>query len=302
MEKWRSPLRYPGGKIKLSPFFKKTIELNPIIKHYIEPFAGGSGIAINLLLTGVVEHITINDYDIAIFCFWKALTEYNNEFMELFDVTPITINEWKKQIDLFKTLEKKDEHSLTKEEIIMLGFSTLFLNRTNFSGILRGATPVGGMKQLGKWKIDYEFNKTRLRPLLKKIGENSKHITVTHFDIINDLLTLEAINPYYNSEETLLFIDPPYVKQGKRLYLPIKTMADHQKIALQIKELRSHWTLTYDAVDELIDYYNFSSNRFLYTLNYHIKTHRNATEFLAISNNTYFDQEYIPHVIRIHNN
>ena len=42
-----SPLRYPGGKTKISPFVKLLIKqtniANPI---YVEPFAGGAGVAL----------------------------------------------------------------------------------------------------------------------------------------------------------------------------------------------------------------------------------------------------------------
>ena len=42
-----SPLRYPGGKGKLAPFMELMIrKLNLQGGTYIEPFAGGAGIAI----------------------------------------------------------------------------------------------------------------------------------------------------------------------------------------------------------------------------------------------------------------
>ena len=51
-----SPLRYPGGKSKLADFIGLTIQnLNMPNCTYIEPFAGGSGVALSLLLNGIVE-------------------------------------------------------------------------------------------------------------------------------------------------------------------------------------------------------------------------------------------------------
>ena len=56
-----SPLRYPGGKGKLTPFISDLIKLHG---HkggtYIEPFAGGSAVAIELLEKGIVSEILIN--------------------------------------------------------------------------------------------------------------------------------------------------------------------------------------------------------------------------------------------------
>ena len=63
-----SPLRYPGGKSRLAPFISLLIEKskieNPI---YVEPFAGGAGVALSLLLNSVVDEIVINDYDKAVY-------------------------------------------------------------------------------------------------------------------------------------------------------------------------------------------------------------------------------------------
>lgn len=65
-----SPLRYPGGKSKLTPFMELLIkELNIKNGTYIEPFAGGAGIALELLHKNVVNKIIINDYDKAIALF-----------------------------------------------------------------------------------------------------------------------------------------------------------------------------------------------------------------------------------------
>ena len=37
-----SPLRYPGGKNKLSKFIASICMENNISDHYVEPYAGGS--------------------------------------------------------------------------------------------------------------------------------------------------------------------------------------------------------------------------------------------------------------------
>ena len=40
---------------------------------------------------------------------------------------------------------------------LALGFSAFFLNRTNRSGIIEGAGPIGGYTQTGKWKVDAQL-------------------------------------------------------------------------------------------------------------------------------------------------
>lgn len=68
-----SPLRYPGGKAKVLGFMRQLIVENfngekPV---YVEPYAGGAGVALGLLLNDCVSEIYINDFDPAIYWFWK---------------------------------------------------------------------------------------------------------------------------------------------------------------------------------------------------------------------------------------
>lgn len=78
-----SPLRYPGGKGKLASFMEYMIDqLGHQGGTYIEPFAGGAGIAMELLLRNVVSRIVINDYDKAVWSFWKAILTETDRFVE----------------------------------------------------------------------------------------------------------------------------------------------------------------------------------------------------------------------------
>lgn len=59
--------------------------------------------------------------------------------------TPVTMETWQMQHELQKHKAEAD--------LLELGFSTFFLNRTNRSGILNGGV-IGGKEQQGTWKID----------------------------------------------------------------------------------------------------------------------------------------------------
>ena len=169
-----TPLRYPGGKTSLFEFFDEVIK-----KHgwqdvtYIEPYAGGAGAAVSLLLLEKVRNVVINDYDPAIYSFWLAVTEHNAEFIEQVAITPVNVEEWERQKKVYKTADTSDRLSL--------GFATFFLNRTNRSGILN-AGPIGGKQQLGEWKIDARYNKQNLIEKIKLIGLYSDRITVLNDD------------------------------------------------------------------------------------------------------------------------
>ena len=136
-----SPLRYPGGKGKLTEFMKYMIDqLGHSGGTYIEPFAGGAGIAIELLLRGVVSRIVINDYDKGIWSFWKAVLTETDRFIAELAVVPLTMEEWNRQRNI--CLTRNDKYSFE------LGFATFYMNRTNHSGIIKGGV-IGGMDQSG---------------------------------------------------------------------------------------------------------------------------------------------------------
>ena len=100
-----SPLRYPGGKSKIAPFISLIIEKINIERCvYVEPFAGGAGVALSLLLNGKVSDIVINDYDKAIYSMWRAILEDTNRFIDLVRTTPLTIDEWRKQKKYIPTI------------------------------------------------------------------------------------------------------------------------------------------------------------------------------------------------------
>jgi len=69
-----SPLRYPGGKSKLTPYVVEILKLNKLEGgSYVEPFAGGAAIAWYLLLKGYVDKVYINDLNLSIYAFWHSV-------------------------------------------------------------------------------------------------------------------------------------------------------------------------------------------------------------------------------------
>src|SRR5258708_20170780 len=85
-----TPLRYPGGKTQLFPFVVELMRANDLFYgDYIEPFAGGCGIACKLLLDGFVSQIHINDLDRAIYAFWWAVLNEPQSLCRR--ITPVSI-------------------------------------------------------------------------------------------------------------------------------------------------------------------------------------------------------------------
>ncbi|TDO04682.1 DNA adenine methylase [Sunxiuqinia elliptica] len=239
-----SPLRYPGGKNKLSAFIAKICVDNSINGLYVEPYAGGASIALFLLFEGFVDKIIINDKDRSIYAFWHSVINKPNELCELIDRTEVTIENWQK-------LREVQEYK-NKADLLNLGFSTLFMNRTNRSGIITGG-PIGGYKQLSEYKLDCRFNKQEIKRRIVKIASRKKDIKVYKKDALK---LIDLIEEKANEDNTVIYFDPPYYLKASSLYMNHYSDDNHKTVCDRIKNISSiRWIVSYDNVPEIQDLY-----------------------------------------------
>ncbi|MCK8627446.1 DNA adenine methylase [Fructobacillus cardui] len=284
----RSPFRYPGGKSQLSNYIITLLFKNKINGTYIEPFAGGAGIAIDLLLSGNVKRIAINDYDTSIYSVWYAILNDTDMLINMissvpFDytvpnaVTPKSMfNFWKKQKD---THEQSDKSKYSIEN----AFATLMLNRMNISGVINGG-PIGGKSQSGKYKVDSRFNKKTLINKIRKISEQRDNILLYNLDA-NEFINV--IKKSFSPDNTFIFFDPPYFVQGKNLYMSFFDDKQHDILAKNILSLKNYyWITTYDHAPQIFELYKHADKQYEYSLNYSAKKRGKALEYLFASHIT----------------
>lgn len=236
-----SPLRYPGGKTSLWKYLKDVIEKNNIENVvYIEPFAGGAGAALKLLVNGHVKKVVLNDLDERIFKFWNAVLNNTDEFIAMITSTTISVAEWKRQKELLR-----DKQFVQEGSNVEVGFASFFLNRCNRSGVL-SAGPIGGMDQKGKWKIDARFNKIELINRIEKIAEFGNKIEIHNED---GLTFLKRYLSKMDKSKTLVYLDPPYFQKGRDLYKYYMKNDDHKKLGKFLKGYCDfHWIVSYDDI------------------------------------------------------
>lgn len=267
-----SPLRYPGGKSKFYSYIKDILVCNDLLgETYIEPFAGGAGLALKLLLNDDVKRIVINDYDIAIYAVWHSILYTTNEFCYLIENAVLTQEEWAKQRSIYAARDQKD--------LLRLGFATLFLNRTNVSGVIEGGI-IGGQQQCGNYKIDARFNKQTLVTKVKQIAQKRDQIVLLNEDA-KELLRPEQLRRFYKA---FIYLDPPYVKKGAQLYKNAFTEADHIELFQLISSCRRKWVVTYDIcpfIESLYERYRSS----YFDVTYSIQASKRAQEFVFFSDN-----------------
>ena len=264
-----SPLRYPGGKAALATFFGDVIERLGISNaRYVEPYAGGVGAGIALLRQDRVQELVINDIDPAVHSFWRSVVECPDKFAELVVSTPLDIDEWRNQKEIYLEADESDPLSL--------GFAFFYLNRTNRSGILN-AGPIGGVKQSGNYKIDARYNRKQLAERISRIGELSSRITVLSLD------GASVAQKYAGDPSAFTYIDPPYVDAGGSLYLNSFTYRDHAELAKRLDQCpNGNWIVTYDPSDFIRRIYSAHSVR-EYELNYSANRTGKACELLIAS-------------------
>lgn len=268
-----SPLRYPGGKNKTYKYVKYLVNENNV-KTYIEPYCGGAAVALNLLINGDVEQIILNDYDRAIYSLWYVILNDTDKLISKINDTKFSMEEWEKQ----KAIQKNKNN----EKIFELGFSTLYLNRTNRSGILT-AGPIGGKEQTGNYKMDCRFNKKAIIEKVLLIASKKNKITLYNQDAV--VLIKNVIK---EMDDSLTFFDPPYYVKGKELYSNFYQKTDHIKLSDTIKKYMKDkkWILTYDIHDEIEELYS-NFEHVTYQLSYSAGKSKKAKEFMFFSDCTY---------------
>ena len=280
-----TPLRYPGGKQRLAPFIAEVLAANEI-RHgnYVEPYAGGAGVAMELLINGNVENVHLNDSCYPIYALWRSVIDTPEELCDRIRSASMTINEWRLRRDI---VNKPSGHSQ-----LDVGFSTLYLNRCNRSGVLNGGV-IGGLKQEGDWKMDARFNRNDLIRRIEAISNFRANITFSNMDAERYILEYVGELPY----NTLVYCDPPYYNKASRLYLDHYRPEDHERVAAVIQDNLNHrWVVSYDDVHEIHAYYG-ERQSFTYSLQYNAaKVYKGKEIFIFSDDLTIPSTSVLPYI------
>jgi DNA adenine methylase len=276
-----TPLRYPGGKGKLVPYVTQVLESNDLVDGvYVEPYAGGAAVAMELLLHEYVRKIYINDISAGVAAFWRSVLENTDSLCSLICRAKLDVTEWKRQKEIQLAPEKHDD--------LALGYSTFFLNRTNRSGILTAGI-IGGKNQDGKWKMDARFNAP---DLIKRIHAIAKIRSRIEFHQMDAVSFIDEIAPKLPKKH-LIYLDPPYYVKGSDLYLHFYEHSDHLRIAKRVRRLRSkNWIVSYDNAPEILPMYG-DFQKIVYGLNYSAQARYQGSEVMFFS-----DRLRVPSLVR----
>lgn len=278
-----SPLRYPGGKQILARVLGHLIKVNGREGGiYAEAYAGGAGAALSLLFAERVERLMLNDADPSIYAFWEAVLRKTDGFLKLLRDTPVSVTEWQRQRNIYRHPSGYSP--------LRLGFATFYLNRCNRSGIIGNAGLIGGLEQLGEWKIDARFNRDELARRVRRVALYGDRIDLFNLDA-TDFLRNHMSKPN-TAPKSFVYLDPPYFAKGSQLYLNFYCPDDHHNLARYLKEeAKFLWVMSYDDVPEIRALYR-DFQQVAFYLGYSARERRLGEELLIFKRTVVFPDRW----------
>lgn len=253
-----NPLRYPGSKARFVETIREVFEENglhglPII----EPYAGSGSVSLGLLQLGLVSHVTLVERDPLVYSFWKSVFCHSAELIDRFGKQKINLQSWRKARELI-TLDAPNGH-----DVIELGAAALFLNRTNFSGIIHGG-PIGGYDQASIYALGCRTNKPEIERRIEHLSHFAEHVTVEFGD------AQDFIRRDLDRKRIFYYMDPPYFRQGERLYRYSYNHSQHKNLAKLLSRAAFPWVLSYDrhhVIELFYEEFEVSRKPFQYSAN-----------------------------------
>jgi DNA adenine methylase len=242
-----SPLRYPGGKRRLVPYVAAGLaanELKPDL--FVEPFAGGASVGLELAASGAVAKIGIADLDPYVAAFWQTTFFDCDWLCEQVENIDVTLATWERM----KRARFRSQRSMA--------LACLFLNRTSFNGALhRRAGPIGGKRGKSKYGLDCRFPRARLVQRLRACEQLATKDKVAFVRCATALETIRFTRDLATREGLSLFfyLDPPFWAKSHLLYRYSFDDAGHRELAEALRWVHEHYLLSYDAAPEVQNLY-----------------------------------------------
>ncbi len=287
MHRYLSPLRYPGGKATLAPWLGELFAEQAgrmDIEIWMEPFAGGAGAALALLEQDIIGEAWLIDQNPAIATFWATVMNDTEVFAARIERTTPTIEPWETSRAILAAPDAAGRFELA--------YAAFIVNRCSRSGMITASSgPIGGKSQSGPWAISSRFNVKALADRIRHVGAHRGRIRTLYGDGIS---FVEELRGSGVSDEVFLFVDPPYIAEGNRLYAHGMDQAAHQRLADALNSTDARWLLTYDNHPDVRERLYPQRRVIDYSIRNTTGKARRATELAVLSDNLQFDAIGIP--------
>lgn len=241
--RWVSPLRYPGGKARMTPFLTDLfVQQHGVlldIEVWIEPFAGGAGAGLGLLDQGVITDLWLVERNPGLAAFWRTVAHDGERFAATVRSTTASMKTWHHSREVLAAREAGE--SVDDDALALAAF---VVNRCSRSGMVNSKVgPIGGKGQSGRWTVESRWSPGSLADRIEHIARSGSGILIHEVDAIDYISELTGSGV---EDEVFLFVDPPYVREGNGLYQHGMSMDQHQDLADALRSCPAPWLLTYD--------------------------------------------------------
>jgi len=227
----RSPFRYAGGKTWLIPEVRRWLKSLGANIELIEPFAGGGIVGLTAAFENLAQKIVLVEKDEEVAAVWRTIFGKDAKWLAdriiEFDVSYENANQ----------LMRSHTHTIRER-----AFLTILRNRLCHGGILAEGAGLIKRGENGKGLRSRWYPQT-----LKKRILDIQHVKDRIVFIEGD--GFEVICDNANNPDAAFFIDPPYVKAGKRLYRHFEI--DHEYLFKIAACIKGHFLMTYDDAEEI---------------------------------------------------
>ena len=238
-ENLQSPLRYPGGKSFLAPYVAKTLQQNGVHPEvFVEPFAGGASVSLQMVAQKLVGAIALYDLDPMVAGFWWTVFNRHKYLIDKVRDEAVTVERWRE-------IKKQTINGHCTN-----GWKCLFLNRTSFSGILNELSgPIGGQSQASEYTVDCRYYRdTILRRLELLWGIRDRVFDVGAQSYLQTLRYFEKRKKI----SAFFYLDPPFFYKADKLYNFHFDYDEHDVFVDRVAKLNSPWLLSYDYCPETV--------------------------------------------------
>ncbi len=240
-----SPLRYPGGKRRLAPYVAATLAENDLRPNvFVEPYAGGASVALELLHFDLVDKVVLGDQDALITSFWQTVVSDVDWLCEQVEQISLDLALWERmKVGRFRSRRS-------------MALACLYLNRTSFNGSLHpSAGPIGGKAQVSEYAIGCRFPRERLIQRLRACAAMGDRIEVAAPQDAMRTLRETRDRAHRDERSVFFYLDPPFWSKSDKLYRRSFTELDHEHLADALHWVSDPFLLSYDPAPEVVELY-----------------------------------------------
>lgn len=234
--RYKSPVRWPGGKSRALPRLRELMPDLSRVKDYREPFLGGGSVFLYIKSELPPNSgVWLNDLFKPLHRFWIAAQLFNTEIRrELYWLKRSPINHLRYRFDELKKTRRMEDWSAT---------DLFFMNRCAFSGNITGGFSASSA-------VD-RFTGSSIERIADLEGP-LKDACISCQDY------QKVIEGSGSPQDTFIFLDPPYYGVKGLYAIGGAGEFDHLRLEYVLRKCRYKFMLTYNDTPEVRELYKWA--------------------------------------------